>query len=121
MVTPNRSEFAQVAGHWSDEQEFERKAFLLRDQLELEALLVTRSEEGMSLFVGDRHVHIHAQAREVFDVSGAGDTVIAVLGAGMAAGLDIEHAARLANVGASIVVGKVGTCPITLAELNAWV
>jgi rfaE bifunctional protein kinase chain/domain len=119
VMTPNRAEFAQVAGHWSSEADFERRAFALRDQLELEALLVTRSEEGMSLFINGRHVYIQAQAREVFDVSGAGDTVIAVLGTALGAGFELEHAARLANAAASIVVGKLGTYPITLKELNA--
>lgn len=118
LVTPNRSEFAQVVGRWGSEAEFERLAFKLRDDLELEALLVTRSEEGMSLFVGDQHIHIEAEAKEVFDVSGAGDTVIAVLGTALGAGFELEHATRLANAAASIVVGKVGTCPITLSELN---
>lgn len=121
VMTPNRAEFAQVAGHWSSMADFECRAFALRDQLELEALLVTRSEEGMSLFIGDRHIHLHAQAKEVFDVSGAGDTVIAVLGVAIGAGFELEYAARLANAAASIVVGKVGTYPITLAELNACV
>lgn len=121
IVTPNLNEFAQVAGRWGNEADFEKRAFALRDELELGALLVTRSEDGMSLFTQGRHIHIHAQAREVFDVSGAGDTVIAVLGTCMAAGFDLEYAARLANVAAGIVVGKVGTAPITLAELDALV
>ncbi len=118
VVTPNRAEFAQVAGAWSSESDFERRAFALRDQLELGALLVTRSEEGMSLFAGSRHVRIPARAKDVYDVSGAGDTVIAILGAAIGAGYDIEHAAHIANAGAGVVVGKMGTCPITLEELN---
>lgn len=118
VITPNRAEFAQVAGAWSSMSDFISRAFSLRDKLDLEALLVTRSEEGMSLFIGSRHVQIPAQAKEVFDVSGAGDTVIAVLGTALSAGYDLEHAAYLANAAASIVVGKVGTCPITLKELN---
>lgn len=117
VVTPNRAEFAQVAGIWSDESDFERRAFRLRDELELGALLVTRSEEGMSLFLEGRHVRIQARAKDVFDVSGAGDTVIAILGAAIGAGHDIEHAAHIANAGAGVVVGKMGTCPITLDEL----
>lgn len=121
VVTPNRDEFAQVAGKWIDEADFEARAFSLRDRFELGALLVTRSEEGMSLFVGSRHIRIPAQAREVYDVSGAGDTVIATMAAAIGAGHDIEGAARLANVAAGIVIGKVGTAPITLEELNQHV
>ncbi|CAB3712349.1 Bifunctional protein HldE [Paraburkholderia sediminicola] len=121
VVTPNRDEFAQAAGKWTDESDFERRAFALRDSLELAALLVTRSEEGMSLFLEGRHIRIPAQAREVYDVSGAGDTVIATMAAAMGAGHNVESAARLANVAAGIVVGKVGTAPITLEELNQHV
>ncbi|MEC5406678.1 D-glycero-beta-D-manno-heptose-7-phosphate kinase [Paraburkholderia sp. MPAMCS5] len=121
IVTPNRSEFAQAAGTWIGEADFERRAFKLRDTVELAALLVTRSEDGMSLFVGNRHIRIPAQAREVYDVSGAGDTVIATMAAALGAGHDIEGAARLANVAAGIVVGKIGTAPITLEELNRHV
>jgi rfaE bifunctional protein kinase chain/domain len=118
VITPNREEFAQVAGNWIDEADFERRAFELRDRLELAALLVTRSEEGMSLFFQSRHIRIPAQAREVYDVSGAGDTVIATMAAALGANQDIESAARLANVAAGIVVGKVGTAPIALEELR---
>lgn len=121
IVTPNLNEFAQVAGRWTNEADFEKRAFALRDKLELSALLITRSEDGVSLFTEGRHVRIPAQAREVFDVSGAGDTVIAVLGVCMAAGFELEYAARLANAAAGIVVGKVGTAPITLAELDALI
>lgn len=120
-ITPNREEFALVAGRWHDEADFERRAFALRDALELGSLLVTRSEEGMSLFLGAQHIRIPTQAREVFDVSGAGDTVISTMAAAMAAGSDIEAAARLANVAAGIVVGKAGTTPITLEEIQAHV
>lgn len=119
LVTPNRSEFAQIVGRWSNEAEFERLAYKLRDDLELEALLVTRSEEGMSLFIEDRKIHINADVRQVFDVSGAGDTVVAVLGTALGAGFTLEYAARLANAAAGIVISKMGTCPITLPELNA--
>lgn len=118
IVTPNLSEFAQVAGSWSSEADFEKKAFALQESLELGALLVTRSEDGMSLFTQGRHIHIPAQVREVFDVSGAGDTVIATLGVCMAAGFELEHAAQVANIAASIVVGKVGTAPIGRDELE---
>jgi rfaE bifunctional protein kinase chain/domain len=119
IITPNREEFALVAGRWGTESELERKAFVLRDELEIEALLVTRSEEGMSLFVGERHIRIPTQAREVYDVSGAGDTVIATLAAALGAGYRLEDAARLANRAAGIVVAKIGTEAVTLAELEA--
>lgn len=121
VITPNREEFALVAGNWHDENDFERRAFALRDRLELGALLVTRSEEGLSLFLGSRHIRILTTAREVFDVSGAGDTVVATMGTAMSSGLDIEYSARLANVAAGIVVGKSGTTPITLKELQSHV
>jgi rfaE bifunctional protein kinase chain/domain len=118
VITPNRSEFAEVAGRWTNELDFERKAFCLRDQLKLSSLLVTRSEEGMSLFLGGKHIRIPTQAREVFDVSGAGDTVIATMAVAMGAGIGLEEAARLANIAAGIVVSKIGTAPITLEELR---
>lgn len=120
-VTPNREEFALVAGHWHSEADFERRAFSLLDMLELSSLLVTRSEEGMSLFLGGRHIRIPAQAHEVFDVSGAGDTVVATMATAMAAGYDIESAARLANIAAGIVIGKAGTTPISIEELQTHV
>lgn len=118
LLTPNRDEFAQVAGSWSSEEELERKAFSLCEHLELKALLVTRSEEGMSLFVEGRHVRIHAEAREVYDVSGAGDTVIGTLAVALASGYTLEDAAFLSNRAAGVVVGKVGTAPILLEELE---
>jgi rfaE bifunctional protein kinase chain/domain len=121
VITPNKDEFAMVVGRWSDEADFERRGFALRDHLGLEALLVTRSEEGMSLFLGSRHVHISAHVHQVFDVSGAGDTVIATMAAAIGSGFDIESAARVANTAAGIVVGKVGTTPITLGELQKYV
>jgi rfaE bifunctional protein kinase chain/domain len=119
VVTPNRSEMRDVAGRWKDEADLERKATELRDQLQLDALLVTRSEEGMSLFLADRAIHEKAVAREVFDVSGAGDTVIATLGVMLASGADWEPAIHVANVAAGIVVGKLGTAVVTRDELAA--
>lgn len=121
IITPNREEFAHVAGHWHSEADFERRAFSLLDKLELTSLLVTRSEDGMSLFSGGRHIRIPAQAHEVFDVSGAGDTVVATVATAMAAGYDIESAARLANIAAGIVIGKAGTTPISIEELQTHV
>lgn len=117
LLTPNRSEFRQVAGSWHSEEELTAKAQALRSRLGLEALLVTRSEEGMSLYRADGVVHEAARAREVFDVSGAGDTVIATLGVLMASGADLPLAMRVANLAAGVVVGKLGTATVTAAEL----
>ena len=117
LLTPNRSEFKQVAGSWHNEEELTRKAQALRSQLGLEALLVTRSEEGMTLYRDGETLHEQTQAREVFDVSGAGDTVIATLGTMLAAGADLPEAVQLANRAAGIVVGKLGTAVVTKEEL----
>ncbi len=119
IITPNRSEMREVVGRWKDESELERKAGELRQELGLEALLVTRSEEGMSLFLEGRAIHEKAVAREVFDVSGAGDTVIATLAAMRAKGADWAEAIHVANVAAGIVVGKLGTAVVTRDELEA--
>jgi len=118
IVTPNRGEFRQVAGRWRDDAELATKAQALRAELDLEALLVTRSEEGMSLYTAGGAQHIAAQAREVFDVSGAGDTVIAAVGVLMGAGADVGAAVRIANAAASVVVGKLGTAVVTPDELD---
>jgi len=117
LVTPNRGEFRQVAGRWRDEADLERRAQTLRRDLELGALLVTRSEEGMSLYSDAGTLTIPAQAREVFDVSGAGDTVIATLGALLAAGAPLPDAVAIANRAAGIVVGKLGTATVSPDEL----
>lgn len=117
MLTPNRSEFRQVAGRWRDEAELTAKAQALRSELALDALLVTRSEEGMSLYTAEGALTIGAQAREVFDVSGAGDTVIATLGVLMAAGAPMADAVRIANEAAGVVVGKLGTAVVQPQEL----
>ena len=119
VITPNRSELREVVGRWSSEDELLAKAQKLRGELGLEALLVTRSEEGMTLFADDGIHHQPAQAREVFDVSGAGDTVIATLAVMLAAGADWGEAIRIANVAAGIVVGKLGTAVVTREELAA--
>lgn len=118
MLTPNRGEFRQVAGRWADEAELTAKAEALRRELALEALLVTRSEEGMSLFTAAGALTIAAQAREVFDVSGAGDTVIATLGVLMAAGAPMADAVRIANEAAGVVVAKLGTAVVQPQELG---
>jgi rfaE bifunctional protein kinase chain/domain len=117
VITPNRGEFRQVVGRWTDAGEMATKAQALRAELDVEALLVTRSEEGMSLYTAEGAEDIPAVAREVFDVSGAGDTVIATLGALMGAGADIATAVHIANEAAGVVVGKLGTAVATPDEL----
>ena len=119
VITPNRSELRDVVGRWSSDAELATKAQKLRAELGLEALLVTRSEEGMTLFSEGETHHQAAQAREVFDVSGAGDTVIATLAVMLAAGAGWDDAIRTANIAASIVVGKLGTAVVTREELAA--
>ena len=117
LITPNRSEFRQVAGAWKDERELTERAQQLRRRLGAEALLITRSEEGMTLYQDGARFHVGAQAREVFDVSGAGDTVIATLGAALASGMRMKDAVKLANRAGGIVVGKLGTAVVTPKEL----
>jgi len=117
LLTPNRSELRLVVGRWGDDQELEAKAQALRQALQLDALLVTRSEEGMSLFQPGHVTNEPTVAREVFDVSGAGDTVIAAFAAMLAAGLPFSEAMRWSNRAAGIVVGKLGTAVATADEL----
>ena len=119
LLTPNRAELRYVIGRWASEAELKEKAMRLCESLRLDALLVTRSEEGMSLFVGEQALHEPAQAREVYDVSGAGDTVIASMAVMLASGADMHQAMRIANRTAGIVVGKLGTAVVTLDELRA--
>jgi rfaE bifunctional protein kinase chain/domain len=118
VITPNRAEFRQVVGRWADEAEMVAKAQALRTQLGVDALLVTRSEEGMTLFSAAGADTIPAVAREVYDVSGAGDTVIATLGVLVGAGADLASAVRVANQAAGVVVGKLGTAVVTPDELT---
>ena len=118
-ITPNRAELQQVIGEWSSEDELQQKAHALRQQLKLDALLLTRSEEGMTLFDAQGELTVAAQAREVFDVTGAGDTVIATLAAGVASGLSLRQAMPLANRAGGIVVGKFGTATVSYEELFA--
>ena len=117
LLTPNRAEFREVAGSWKSEEELARKAEALRQELHLEGLLITRSEEGMSLFSAAGPVHEATQAREVFDVSGAGDTVIATMAVMLALGANMTQAVRMANRAAGIVVGKLGTAVVHRDEL----
>ena len=118
VITPNRSEFGQVAGRSRDEADLAQRAQALRRRLDLGALLITRSEEGMSLYSDEGALTIPAQAREVFDVSGAGDTVIATMGALLAAGASLSEAMSIANEAAGVVVGKLGTAVAEPDELS---
>ena len=118
LITPNRGELREVVGRWRDERDLAERAQRLRQDLGIDALLVTRSEEGMSLFDGNGALTIPARAREVYDVSGAGDTVIAALGALMAAGAQLADAMRIANEAAGVVVGKLGTAVAHPSELS---
>jgi rfaE bifunctional protein kinase chain/domain len=117
VLTPNRSEFQAVAGSWKTEEVLASKAEKLRRELNLDALLVTRSEEGMSLYRDGDVIHEPTVAHEVFDVSGAGDTVIATLGLMLASGQELRQAMKIANRAAGIVVGKLGTAVVTQEEL----
>jgi len=118
-ITPNRAELQQVIGEWTSEEDLRHKAHALRQQLQLDTLLLTRSEEGMTLFDAQGELHVSAQAREVFDVTGAGDTVIATLAAMVASGLSLREAMPLANRAGGIVVGKFGTATVSFEELFA--
>jgi rfaE bifunctional protein kinase chain/domain len=117
LITPNRAELNEVVGAWHSEDDLRQRVASLRLKLGIEALLLTRSEEGMTLFSDQGEVHVSAHAREVFDVSGAGDTVIATLATMLAAGLPLADAVVLANRAAGIVVGKLGTATVNYAEL----
>jgi D-glycero-beta-D-manno-heptose-7-phosphate kinase len=117
VITPNRAELQQVVGSWHSEEELRTKAHNLRTSLKLDALIFTRSEEGMSLYDAAGELHVKAQAREVFDVTGAGDTVIATLASLVAAGLSLRDAMPHANRAGGIVVGKFGTATVSYNEL----
>ncbi|KAB0583523.1 D-glycero-beta-D-manno-heptose-7-phosphate kinase [Ideonella dechloratans] len=116
-LTPNRSELALITGPWRDEAHLTELAQNLRRELRLQALLLTRSEEGMTLFDDAGAHHVPAEAREVFDVTGAGDTVIATLASLLGTGMPLAQAVPWANHAASLVVGKFGTASISHAEL----
>lgn len=117
ILTPNKSELRQVVGSWKNEEELTEKVFKLRQSLDLEAVLLTRSEEGMSLYTADDVLNIPTVAREVYDVSGAGDTVIATLATMLGAGRPLTEAVEIANRAGGIVVGKLGTATVTQEEL----
>lgn len=118
LVTPNRVEMREAIGRWQTEDELSQRAQHLRAELDLDALLVTRSEQGMTLFTENGRQHTDALAQEVFDVSGAGDTVLATLAVACGAGLSWTDAMMLANRAGGIVVGKLGTSVVTAKELS---
>ena len=119
ILTPNQGEFEAEAGSWSDEGKFLMKGEAFRTNLDLEALLVTRGEKGMTLFArGEPPLSLAAETREVFDVTGAGDTVIALLGAGIGSGLALADAAALANLGAGLAIRKIGATTVGPSELR---
>jgi len=117
LITPNRAEMRAVVGAWKTEADLTIRAQNLRRSLQLEALLLTRSEEGMTLYTEAEVLHVSAQAREVYDVSGAGDTVIATLATMIGAGVPLKEAVQHANRAGAIVVGKLGTAVVTYPEL----
>jgi rfaE bifunctional protein kinase chain/domain len=117
VLTPNKSEMVRIVGQWKNEDDLTARAQKLRAELGLEALLLTRSEEGMSLYRDGAVQHFPTMAREVFDVSGAGDTVIATLAVMLGAGASLVDAVAMANRAGGIVVGKLGTATVTREEL----
>lgn len=119
VITPNRAELAQVVGSWQDEASLCSKVVALVAQLQLKAMLLTRSEDGMSLFEGGQVSSVPAQAREVADVTGAGDTVIATLALMVACGFELQQAMAWANKAGGLVVAKFGTASLTYDELFA--
>ncbi len=119
LITPNMAEFEAVVGVCADDVEVVERGHALMDECSFGALLITRGEQGMTLLERDSEPrHLPTQAQEVFDVTGAGDTVIAVLAAAISAGIPIEAATQLANVAAGVVVGKLGTATATLDEIK---
>jgi rfaE bifunctional protein kinase chain/domain len=120
LLTPNRAELMQVVGAWRDEAELTQKAQALRKSLDLQALLLTRSEEGMTLFLGDgSQCSEPARTREVSDVTGAGDTVIATMAVMLCCGMPLDDAMRVANHAGGLVVAKFGTACVSYDELFA--
>lgn len=119
VITPNRAELQQVIGCWQDEADLQTKVQALRKQYAVQAILLTRSEEGMTLFDDQGQISVSAQAHEVFDVTGAGDTVIATMASMVAAGLSLRQAMPLANRAGGIVVGKFGTATVSYEEMFA--
>ena len=119
VITPNQAEFESVAGACATDEELVTRAMAMIDELNLDGLLITRSEKGMLLLRADADpVFLSTQAREVFDVTGAGDTVIATLAGALASGEDLESAAALANIAAGLVVRKIGAATVTPGEIS---
>jgi len=119
LITPNLTEFEAVVGHCKDQQQLVEKGMNLLDEMDFSALLVTQGEQGMTLLTKDEApLHLPTHAREVFDVTGAGDTVISVLAASLAAKKSLAESTILANMGAGIVVGKIGTATVNTEELS---
>jgi len=118
VVTPNRVELRDVVGSWKDEDELTTKAQALRERLGLQALLVTRGAEGMTLYEAGRRRHEKAREHEVSDVSGAGDTVIATLGVMLGVGMPLDEAVKVSNVAAGIKVLRFGTAVVLPNELH---
>jgi D-beta-D-heptose 7-phosphate kinase/D-beta-D-heptose 1-phosphate adenosyltransferase len=117
MLKPNRKELSQAVGYpITNDRELERAGWELKERLNLDYLLVTLSEEGMALF-GERFKKIPTMAREVYDVTGAGDTVLAALGYGLSRGMDIEEAVHFANAAAAVAIGKIGSVVVKLSEV----
>ncbi|WP_298441504.1 bifunctional D-glycero-beta-D-manno-heptose-7-phosphate kinase/D-glycero-beta-D-manno-heptose 1-phosphate adenylyltransferase HldE [uncultured Ferrimonas sp.] len=122
LLTPNMSEFEQVVGKVADEADLVAKGLALIEQYEFEALLITRSEKGMTLLrPGHPELHLPAMAREVYDVTGAGDTVISTLATALSSGAELDQACALANAAASVVVGKLGTSTVSAVEVASMV
>lgn len=119
LITPNLSEFQAVVGVCDSEQQLVQRGMQLLENLDIEALLITRSEQGMTLLQrGCKELHLPTHAKEVFDVTGAGDTVIGVVAAALASGESLANAITMANIAAGVVVGKLGTATVTLPELR---
>ena len=117
VITPNLAELREVVGTWRDEKDLAARAERLRTKLGLDALLLTRGDEGMTLFRARRSVRVRAEKHEVSDVTGAGDTVIATLAVMLAAGESLESAMRIANRAGGVKVTKFGTAVVTTAEI----
>ena len=117
LVTPNLAELREVVGRWKNEKDLTQRAQALRQKLKLDALLLTRGEDGMTLYFSKKQLHVKGERREVSDVTGAGDTVIATLAVMLAAGASLERAVRLANRAGGIKVTKFGAAVVTREEL----
>ena len=118
LLTPNLSEFEQIVGTCTNDEILIEKAQKLRTDLDLNALLITRSEQGMTLITASGYHHFPTHAQEVYDVTGAGDTVIAVLSLALSSGSDLVDAVKLANIAAGIAVSKLGTATVSIEELQ---